>query len=309
MFKNNSFIKIIVIVLAFIGFFSLLKFAGKNFSSQEHEVAPHQSILHLELRGVILNGKKFLETLKSYEDDKNIKALLVTIDSPGGSVGPSQEINAEINRFKKKLNIPVVCQSSGLMASGAYYSAVACDKIVVAAGALVGSIGVIMEFANLEKLYDWARVSRSSITSGKYKDSGAEYRSMREDEKALFQDLINEVYLQFKEAVALGRPELKKENLETYTDGRVFTGAKAVELGFADQIGGYQDAVQLAKEIAQLPESAEVYEPPKPQRSIFDWQQEEDSLNSLIGSVKNIFKVELLNRPLYLMPGAWEKSD
>ncbi len=120
-----------------------------------------------------------------------------------------QEIYHEIKKVRDELK--EACdlrdnRSDG--ESGAYYSAVACDKIVVAPGALVGSIGVIMEFANIEKLYDWAKISRFSITSGKFKDSGAEYRAMREDEKALFQSMIDEVYAQFKTTV------MKERNLK-----------------------------------------------------------------------------------------------
>jgi protease-4 len=137
------------------------------------------------------------------------------------------------------------------MASGAYYSAVGADKIVVAPGAMVGSIGVIMEFANLEKLYDWAKISRFTINTGKYKDSGAEYRSMRDDEKELFQNMINEVWGQFKAAVAEGR-NLKPEEVEPYADGRVFTGDFAVKNGFADEVGTVGRAYELAADLAGI---------------------------------------------------------
>jgi len=221
-----------------------------------------------------------------------------------------------LKRFKEETKKPIVCVSTGIIASGAYYSAVACDKIVVAPGALVGSIGVIMEFANLEKLYDWAKVSRYTITSGKFKDSGAEYRPMRDDERALFQEMIDEVYAQFKKTVMDSR-KLSDEVMKEYADGRVFTGAKAVEKGFADALGTYEDAVVLTAELAGLGKDYEIYEVPKRKRSILDLGDgaEDDPINSLFEShaggssaVKEVLKtmkVDLLNQPLYLMPGSW----
>ena len=210
------------------------------------------------------------------------------------------------------------------MASGAYYSAIACDKIVVAPGALVGSIGVIMEFANLEKLYDWAKVSRYSITSGKFKDSGAEYRGMRDDERQLFQDMINEVYAQFRDAVQRER-KLSDEVVKGYADGRVFTGKSAVELGFADQVGFFQDAVKLAASSANLGENYDVFEIPKKKMSIFDFADKDDfddlnSVSDLVdgikgnsasnlnmeSAVKYLLRSQYLNQPLYMMPGYWE---
>lgn len=307
---SKPWFRLVVLLLVFVGLAALLRLGGKGFERGEDRPAPRSSILHLELDGVIMNGKRFLGHLKKYEDDDNVKALVVSIDSPGGAVGPSQEINTALHRWRTKKKVPVVCTSSGLMASGAYYSAVACDKILVSAGALVGSIGVIMEFANLEKLYDWAKVNRYSITSGKFKDAGAEYRPMREDERALFQDLINEVYGQFKAAVAEGRPNLKPEILTEYADGRVFTGAKAVELGFADAIGDFDDAVKEASTMAGLGDDPEVFKPARPHRSLFDWRDEgEDPVNSIANVATKVLKLEMLNRPLYLMPGTWEKEN
>ncbi|HRO66479.1 MAG TPA: signal peptide peptidase SppA, partial [Pseudobdellovibrionaceae bacterium] len=232
----------------------------------------------------------------------------ISIDSPGGAVGPSQEINSALLKIREERKIPVVCTSSGLIASGAYYAAVACDKIVVAPGALVGSIGVIMDFANLGRLYDWAKIERYTITSGKYKDSGSEYRPMRDDEKKLFQDMIDEVYQQFKTTVAQGRPNLKRDILDAYTDGRVFTGAKAVELGFADETGTFKDAVNRAVEMARLGSDYELFKPPRPRRSWWAFAGDEDSdpINGLKNSVKSFFQLNAVNRPMYVMPGAWE---
>ena len=318
---KNPFVKLLVVLLVIVGVVSLIRMGFKD-RGEEKMIISKNGILQLELEGVIMNGKKFLKNLKKYREDKNVKAILVVIDSPGGSVGPSQEIYTELLRTRTEFKLPVICVSNGLVASGAYYSAAACDKLVVAKGALVGSIGVIMSFANLEKLYDWAKVTRYSITSGKFKDSGAEYRAMRSDEKELFQSMINDVFAQFKADIVAAR-KMKPAVVDQFADGRVFTGAKAVELGFADKIGSYQDAVNLTAEIAGLGKDYEVFEVPKKKRSIFDFGTEdhEDPLNSVNENtkifglfnqaptakdlVKEFVKSQSLNQPVLLMPGYW----
>lgn len=309
---SKPWFRILIVILVFIGLAGLLRWGKSGFHSMGNSV-PRDAILKMDLTGIIMSGKKFITNLKKYTDDPNVKAVVIDIDSPGGAVGPSQDINLAIQKIRKDHKIPVVCYSTGLMASGAYYSAVACDKIVVASGALVGSIGVIMEFANLEKLYDFAKVSRYSITSGKFKDSGSESRAMREDEHQLFQDLITEVYGQFKAAVAEGRPGLKPETLDHYADGRVFTGAKAVELGFADAVGNEDEAIKIASDLAHLGEKPEIFEPPKYHRSLWDViEGEEDpmsGISKLVGTAKQILHLEMLNRPLFLMPGSVGSTD
>lgn len=323
---KNPFVRFIVVVLVIVGLVSTVKWIS-NMVSEKAEVnttlVAKNSILQLDLEGVIMNGKKFLKKLKKYKDEDKIKAIVININSPGGAVGPSQEIYEAIKLLKAETKKPIICNSSGLLASGAYYSAVACDKIVVAPGALVGSIGVIMEFANLEKLYDWAKVSRYSINSGKFKDSGAEYRAMRPDEKALFQDLINDVYGQFKQAVIDGR-KMKDEVVTQYADGRVMTGKQAVALGFADQLGTLDDAIKLAAETAGLGTDYKLFEAPKKRPSFWDLleQEDEDDLNSfeeaaqffskqtgdrgIEASVRKVLRVQGLNQPMLIMPGFWE---
>lgn len=313
----------LIVIAVFVALGFLARMGGGMWGDSEKRVTAKNTILQLELNGVILNGKRFLKNLEKYAGESKVKALLININSPGGSVGPSQEIYSEIKRVRDELKKPVICVSTGIMASGAYYSAAACDKIVVAPGALVGSIGVIMEFANIEKLYDWAKISRYSITSGKFKDSGAEYRPMREDERELFQSMINEVYAQFKTTVMTER-KLREDVVTEYADGRVFTGATAVKMGFADQEGFFKDAVKLAAETAGLGDNYEIFEVPKKRMSIFDLGggDKEDDVNTLAdyadvlkgqsfganveGAVKFVLRSQFLNQPLLLMPGFWE---
>lgn len=309
--KKNPWMVLFVLLFVFVSLFVFL--LGSSAISllgghDEVHITSKNSILHLKLEGVIMDGERFLKALKKYRKEKDIKAIVIEINSPGGVVGPSQEIYQEIKRTREEFKKPVVAVSAGMMASGAFYSAVAADKIIVAPGAMVGSIGVIMEFANLEKLYDWAKISRYTINTGKYKDSGAEYRAMREDERQLFQDMINEVWVQFKDAVATGR-NMKMDQVEPYADGRVFTGATAVKMGFADEVGTVDRAFDVAADLAQM-KDFEIYAPPKHRRGIMDLlihEDEEDATSKLAqGMINKVLKTELMNKPLFLMPGFWQ---
>lgn len=317
--KNWSFGRKFLVFI-FIGFFALVAvryfWGPKDIEDYDGEMnLSNNHILNLEINGVIMNGKTFLKRLKKYKKDPKVKAIVIDINSPGGAVGPSQEIYYEIIRAKKETNKPILCVSTGLIASGGYYAALACDKILVAPGTMIGSIGVIMEFANLERLYDWAKVQRYTITSGKFKDSGSEYRPMREDERQLFQDMINEVYGQFKRTVMSSR-NLSDEVVSQYADGRVMTGSTAVKLKFADAEGTFEDAVRMAAQMAKLGDDYKVVKPAKPRDNLWEMifeNHEEDELNSVTSSgifsashvVRNLFKTELLNQPLYMMPGYW----
>lgn len=287
---------ILIIVLLMLG-------AMINAYSGKYQGLHKPSLLVLDLSGVIIDGKKFLEDLREYRDEKNIKGIIVRVDSPGGVVGPSQEIFAELKRVRDELKKPVVISCGSMAASGAYYAAVAGDRIITNPGTLMGSIGVIMEFANLEKLYDWAKIQRYAIKTGPYKDSGAEYRPMTADEKALFQDLIDRVHAQFKEAVEKGR-KLSREVVDKYSDGRVFTGETAVKLGFADQVGTFEDAVRIAGELSGLGKKPTLFEPPEEKPSfleIIGSMEESAQLKKITQQV--LPQQELLAKPLYLLPG------
>ena len=324
-FRKKFVVGLVLVLLVVFGYRSF-----KDYKEDEANRLSQNEILHLEINGVILNGKKFLKNLKKHVKEDTVKAVVVEINSPGGAVGPSQELYYEILRAKEETKKPFICVTTGLMASGGYYAALACDKIVVAPGAMVGSVGVIMEFANLEKLYDWAKIQRYTITSGKFKESGTDTRAMRDDEKQLFQEMINEVYDQFRSTVAKAR-NLTLDQVSLYADGRVMTGSKAVEVKFADVLGTFEDAVQMAARVAKLkPDDYKLFKPRREKLDFFDLltynEEEDDDLNSLEGLkeglvskfkaptsqqiaadlVKNVLRTKYMNQPLYLMPGFWE---
>ena len=198
----------------------------------------------IELSGVIMDSKRIMKQLKAAEEEKEIKAVVLRLNSPGGAVAPSQEIYEAVKAFPK----PLVVSMESVAASGAFYIAAGAKKVYANAGTLTGSIGVIMEFINLKKLYDWAKVERYSIKTGKFKDSGADYREMNPEERAYFQGLVMNTLDQFKTAVAEGR-HMTMEEVTAVADGRVFSGVQAKQLKLVDEIGTMSDAIAyIAKE-------------------------------------------------------------
>lgn len=189
--------------------------------------------------------------IRDAAEDKNVKAIVLDINSPGGTVASVQNIYDELLKAKEKEK-KIVALFRDVAASGGFYIAMAADKIVAEPGTITGSVGVIMQTSNVEGLFEKIGVKVTPITSGKYKDMGSAYRPMTDAEKALLQDMVNDTYTQFFAAVKAGRPNVKQEDLLEYTDGRVFTGQRAYNLGFIDKLGGEEEARQLAGELAGL---------------------------------------------------------
>jgi protease-4 len=271
--------------------------------SPESASVNEDSILYVELDGVIIDGIEILEDLRTYAKEENIKAILVRVNSPGGVVGPSQEIYSELLRIREELKKPIVVSANALMASGGYYVAAAANKIVVNPGTLMGSIGVIMEFANLSDLYSWAKIQRYSLTTGAFKNTGTDTRTMRDDEKQLLQDMINEVHEQFKTAIVKGR-NMRQDQVDAIADGRILTGEMGVKLGLADLLGTETDAIKL---IEQLTESKDlkIFHPRKAQKEFMSWLGKGRAVlpgNSIQENLEAVLPLSLFGKPLYIMP-------
>jgi len=205
---------------------------------------------------------KILKQLERFEEDSDVRAVVLRLNSPGGAVAPSQEIYEAVKQFPK----PVVASMASVAASGAYYIACGAEKVFANPGTITGSIGVIMEFANLEKLYEWAKVKRFAIKTGRFKDSGADYKSMAPEDRALLQGMVDDVLIQFKKAVAEGR-EMTMEQVTAVADGRIFSGAQAKRAKLVDELGTLQDAVMEAGKLAKIKGKPNVVYPSKPRRS------------------------------------------
>lgn len=219
----------------------------------------------IEMNGVIMDSKKTVAKLDKLEQDDRIKAVVLRLNSPGGAVGPSQEIYQAVKNFKK----PLVVSMGTVAASGAYYIACGAKKVFANPGTLTGSIGVIMQFANIQRLYDWAKIERYSIKSGQFKDAGSEARKMTPEEQQLFQNLVNDVLSQFKQAIVTGR-SLTPAQVSAVADGRVFSGNQAKELHLVDELGTLKDAIQEAANQANIQGRPEVITIEKPKRGILD---------------------------------------
>ena len=200
--------------------------------------------------------------LRKIGEIETIKAVVLRINSPGGSIGAVQEIYEEVNRLKEK-GKKVVVSMGDVGASGAYYIACAADKIVANAGTVTGSIGVLMSLGNMEELFRKIGIKVEVIKRGKHKDIGSLSREMTPEERKLLQGLIDDAYDQFLQAVIEGR-NLKKGEAEKIAQGQVFTGRQAKNLGLIDEIGNFQDAVRLAGKLAGIPGEPRVIELPRP---------------------------------------------
>lgn len=203
----------------------------------------------VELRGIIADPTDFQRELKELAERDDVKALIVRIDSPGGAVGPSQEIHGEIKKAAKTKT--VVASMGSVAASGGYYAATAANKIVANPGTITGSIGVLVEFVNASELLSKIGLKGYVVKSGKFKDTGSPFRKMEAEEEALLQEVINNVKVQFVRDVAIGR-NLKVEDVEKIADGRIFTGAQAKEKGLVDELGGLSDAIDLGAKLAGI---------------------------------------------------------
>ncbi len=224
--------------------------------------AKKEGVAWIKIRGVIAQDNNtspfsrpsgasvIAKKIREAGEDKNVKAIVLDINSPGGTVASVQNIYSEIQRAKK--NKKVVALFRDVAASGGFYVAMAADKIVAEPGTITGSVGVIMQTGNVEGLFEKIGVKVTPITSGKYKDMGSAYRPMTDAEKAILQDMVDDTYGQFLAAVKAGRPNVKPEDMTEYTDGRIFTGQRAFNLGFIDKLGGEEEALQLAGELAGL---------------------------------------------------------
>lgn len=205
----------------------------------------------VDIEGELVDSRAIIEQLKRYEDNDSVRAILLKIDSPGGGVAVSQEIYTEVKRLRETKNKIIVAYMASVGASGAYYVACAANSIVANPGTIVGSIGVIAEWVNYEDLLEWAKLKSIVFKTGEFKDTGSATRALTENEKRYFQGLIDDMYVQFLEAVATGR-KMDLQDVRTLADGRVFTGRDARDRKLIDEIGNFQDAVDVTAKLAGI---------------------------------------------------------
>ena len=277
--KSSTVLFLILLLLSFVAAVFLV--LGENFQSLIVKKTKKQQILniteHLSQPGVaVLNvygpititgaqsgfsvtggSDAIIKNLDKIKNDKKIKALVLRINSPGGTIASVQEIYAKLLQLKKR-NIKIVVSMGDIAASGGYYIACAADKIMANPGTLTGSIGVIMESLDYSELFKKWGLRQNVIKSGKYKDIMAGHRKMTDAERKLLQNVIDDSYDQVLDVVALNR-KIPKGKLRLIADGRIFDGRLAKKARLIDELGTYEDAIALAKRIAKLPKNAPVY--------------------------------------------------
>lgn len=195
------------------------------------------------------------EELQLAAQDDRVKAVVLRINSPGGTVTASDQLYYELRRFKATRKIPIVAVFMDVGASGAYYVAMAADFVIAHPTSIVGSIGVVMLRMNVEGLLEKLGLETSAIKSGTMKDMGSPFRTMTDDEHQVFMGVIMEFYDRFVQVVGEGRPRLKSDRIRELADGRIYTASQAVKAGLVDELGYLDTALDRAKQAAGLAEA------------------------------------------------------
>lgn len=249
---------VVVILISVWGFFSFrsLSLVGIAMLPIEGilDSGESESTLTMEVTG----ARTVSQLLRQSIRDPRVKALVIFIDSPGGSAAAAQEIFHAIRRFKERTGKPVIAAMGDISASGGFYVACAADKIYALPSTLTGSIGVIWQSVNVEHLLTNLGIKPETLKAGQFKDIGSFFRSMTQKERELLQQMLNDVHNQFIADVAKGR-NLPIEKVRSIADGRILTGKQAKALGLVDELGSLDDALREARRQVNLPETAPVW--------------------------------------------------
>ncbi len=220
----------------------------------------------VEITGVMDESKTVLSALKNFRKDESIKAIVLRIDTPGGGVGPAQEIFREIRKTAEKKKI--ISSLGSVAASGGYYVAAGTDGIIANPGTITGSIGVIMGYTDFQKVFEKIGLTSVVIKSAEYKDIGSPVRDMSEKEKKILQNFVKNIHNQFVRDVAEGR-KMDIEEVGKIADGRIFTGEEAKSLGLVDRLGNFEDAVEWAGRLGGIKGEVKTVYPKVPETSLF----------------------------------------
>lgn len=237
-------------VLCFSVLYLASMLAGGKASRRLGALPVGNKVALVKIEGVLITAESVVEEINDYAEDSSIKAIVVRVDSPGGGVVASQEIYNALKNARKQ-GKKVVISMGSVAASGGYYVAAAADRIVANPGTITGSIGVKMEFANIEKLLEKIGVKGMVVKAGEFKDVGSPFREMTEQETKLLQTVIDDVHSQFIDAVAKGR-NLPETDVRAFADGRIFTGRQALQLKLVDQLGDLEAGIRVAGELAGI---------------------------------------------------------
>ncbi|OEU74875.1 MAG: multidrug transporter [Desulfuromonadales bacterium C00003107] len=247
--KKRPFLMALLTLGAIFVFFLLLIVVVGKMSGRSSRFVYGDKVGYITIAGAITTSEKIIEQIDNFKEDSSVKAIVLRVNSPGGGVSPSQEIYDEVKAAAALK--PVVVSMGSVAASGGYYIAVPAQRILANPGTITGSIGVIMQFTNVEELLGKVGLKSQVVKSGLHKDIGSPMRPMSSADREILQSLIDDVYAQFVQAVAESR-QMDPDKVRQLADGRIFTGRQALEAGLVDELGGYQDAIRVAAELAGI---------------------------------------------------------
>jgi protease-4 len=273
-----------VIVVLFLGIVAVAS-RGEDSGS---EVFSTQKVAIIPIEGEIFEARETIDALHRYAGNATVKAIVMRINSPGGAIAPSQEIYEAVRSTRSHSGKPIVASLDNVAASGGYYIASACDRIVSNPGSITGSIGVILEWMNTKDLITWAKLKPEIITSGAMKAAGNPYTDLTDAERAYLQGIVLQLHGQFVRAVAAGRKgKMTVEDVSKIADGRVFTGEQALELKLIDQIGNLDDAVSAAAKLAGINGTPGTIYPKKRKPGLFDLLSDSADSETALGRIFN----------------------
>ena len=249
--RHHWFIGLVIAFVTIVAILWMASKASKGKSSETVRFSPSGGNVGIvELLGAIYDSERIVRQFESFGEQKSIKAIVFRIDSPGGLVAPSQEIYEAVRRVRQS-GKPIVVSMGSVSASGGYYAACGADTIMANPGTTTGSIGVVADFLNLQKLMEKIGVRYETVKSGKFKDTGSPHRELTDEDKAYLQAWIDDAFDQFVGVVSRERHLTKAEVLKL-ADGRAFTGRQAKALGLVDTLGDYRAAIRLAGRMGKI---------------------------------------------------------
>jgi protease-4 len=291
---------LLILVFIFLCFFIIFAvYAVKNLSSDGGEIeAPAAAkssddlIAVVEVKGIIMDARKVVEDLIKAEEKDKVKAIILRIESPGGAVGPSQEIYEEIRRIDQKK--PVYASLGTVAASGGYYIAAATRKIYSSPGTLTGSIGVIMETMDMSELFHFAKLSPQILKAGKYKDVGGPHRKMTEEERAIMEGMLKNVHQQFISDILKTRKAKIKGNISDLAQGQVYSGESAQKVGLVDELAGLWSAGRMIHQELKLKGKFKLtyIEEKKKKFALMDFMNYMDETKTFLGEISNYISTQ-----------------
>lgn len=266
--KKRPFLMALLTLGAIFLFFLLLIVVVGKMSGRSSRFVLGDKVGYVTIAGAITSSEKIIDQIDSFKEDGSVKAIVLRVNSPGGGVSPSQEIYDEVKATAAVK--PVVVSMGSVAASGGYYIAAPAQRILANPGTITGSIGVIMQFTNVEELLGKVGLKSQVVKSGRHKDIGSPVRPMSTADREILQSLIDDVYAQFVQAVAESR-KMDIDKVRQLADGRIFTGRQAFEAGLVDELGGYRDAIRVAADLAGIKGKPKVVYPAPEKEELLDY--------------------------------------